>query len=324
MIGILCSDTKAETYSSRLQRLFKSFIQNNDNSIVVFTIDDIDLIDRKVYGYILQKSGLKNTSTALPPVIFNFSLQHKKNSIAKMRFLTRMQDISIINNVNRFNQPMIKQILLSSGSTAKYILPFNIYDRDKRDYIPADDKSYVVIPEKGSSMSKVIYGGQRKDIEYEKGSRCFKNSYICDYIDAVMEQKRWVFMEIPEMMEYDNMPVSVRIHMQRGNKGRWTIIGSNIYPEGAGEAEIYTSDLDYAALKISDYIGRFMPEMGICFVDLILDAQGKAYFLHFGGFDESLFYIINKKKSAQKFYNNLLAPKINKAGGGKGGRDYVG
>jgi hypothetical protein len=307
MIGVLCGDKGEKKYAEKLHSIYMQSGHQSDNNIVVFTISNINLRDRTVKGRLVSAADIKLVKTALPAVILNISVQRSGRDIKKLRILTEIRDITIINEVNRFDQWMIMEIMASSEPTKNYVLPHYIYDKKSRNFKPDDNQDYIVMPSRGSSLSRVIFTKPDSDTGQIGGSQYFRKGHICDYIDASLCQRRWIFMEAPDMMIQHNLPVIIRAYVQRGSGGNWNVLGGNIYPRmQEGKEDLYRK-IYKPSLEIITYISRFVPHLGFCHIDFVFDSEGNPYFLHFGGFD--VHFVLNQNRSREfynRFYTNLI------------------
>jgi hypothetical protein len=307
MLGVLCGDKGEKKYAEKIHSIYKQSGNEKDNNIVIFTISNIDFKDMTVKGRLVSGGDIKLVRTAIPRVILNVSVQRRGRDIKKLRRLAEFSDITLINEVNRFDQWMIMEIISSSELTKKYALSHHIYDKKARNYKPDDNKDYIVMPSRGSSLSRVIFTKPDSDTGQIGGSQYFRKGHICDYIDASLCQKRWIFIEAPDIMIQHNLPVIIRAYVQRGSGGNWNVLGGNIYPRMQEGKENLYRRIYKPALEIMNYITRFVPNLGICHIDFVFDSEGSPYFLHFGGFDTH--FILNQNRSKEfyhRFYSNLI------------------
>lgn len=305
MIGILCSCDKEKKYVEQLHSIVKDLRSIRDEAIVVFTIPNIDFSADTVNGSLISEKNIKNVQCPLPKIIFNMALQRDKLSVKGRKLLEDRRDIKFYNIINRYDQWMVMDLLSSSKITNKYILPYHIYDKQKRDYKPDENKSYIVMPAKGAKLSRVIFAQAEAGSNRIGGTQYFKKGHICDYIDASMCQKRWLFIEAPGLMLHNNHPIIERVHLQKINDTNWKLIESSIYPEES--KDVYDSNkIDKPALLVVKHIGKYLPYLSYCFIDFVLGSDGSPYFLHLGGFALDLFCKENSKDFYNKFYRNLL------------------
>lgn len=306
MIGVLCTDDKQKRYSSYLHKIVTGNRKLNDTPVIVFSISNIDFRNRIVSGSIVSERNIRHAKVPLPPVIYNFSMQKEKRNIKRLRNLASLAQTVMVNDVNRFDQSMIMEILLSSRDTARYVLPFYIYDKVEKDFKPDDEKDYLVMPSRGSSISRVIFAEQNPQSGHVIGSQYFRKGHICDYIDASLCQRRWIFIEIPGILTYNRLPMVIRSYVQRGANGEWTILTKSLYPGVMYKNSEASKMVDEASIEIINTIGNYIPGIGINFIDFMLDDKNHPHFLHFGGFDYRLLYRRENKNFFEDFYRNML------------------
>jgi hypothetical protein len=306
MIGILCSKDKKKEYIEQLYHFVKEQKSKRDESIIVFAISDIDFNGRKVNGSIISEEVIKEAQLPLPPVIFNMALQRDNPSVKGRKILEEMRGIKVINPINRYDQWMIMELLSASKATKSYVLPYHIYDKKTREFRPEENKSYITMPSKGAKLSRVIYAEPEKDSDRVGGTQYFKKGHICDYIDASLCQKRWIFIEIPELIVQHNHPVIARVYLQKSSERMWRILGENVYPDMEFENSTVYEKLEKASLIAVKQINNYVTALGYCFMDFIIDTEGNPYFLHLGGITQQFFSNNENKDFYKDFYRNLL------------------
>lgn len=306
MIGILCSNFKERAYAQKLHTLYQKLKGQYDSPIIVFTISNINFNNKTVSGSLVSGEKISRANVPLPPVIFNLAHQRDKDGIRRQRYLAGIADVTLVNQINRFDQWMIMEMLSVSRTTAKNLLPYHIYNKNARDFSPDDDKSYIAMPSRGASLSRIIYARTDPKSDSITGTQYFKKGHICDYIDASLCQRRWIFMEVPDILTHNNRPVIIRTYLQRGASKAWMVIGRNIYPRLKLEDSGLLKKVDEASLVAIRHISNFIPTMGHCFFDCILGSDDNPYFLHLGGFDQNFLYQRQGEMSYKQFYRNIL------------------
>lgn len=305
MIGILSSNEMEGEYAERLHYLFNSFRNESDESMIVFTINNIDLQNKVVSGTLISENKLRKARGPLPEIIFNFSLQKDDFGIKTRKALEELEEIKLINYINKFDQWMAMEILSASGKVKDYVLPYHIYNKAERNFRPDDHKKYITMPSRGASLSRVIYAEPDPHTDIVRGTQYFKKGHISDYIDASLCQQRWLFLEVPTLILKNNGPIVVRVFMQKSNPKNWATLGKSIYPQV--ELGISEKELNSAAVNIVEEMNKFMPSVGHCFIDFIISNEGKPFFLHVGGLDQYFLKEELSKEIYKKFYKNLLS-----------------
>ncbi|MDP4088593.1 MAG: hypothetical protein Q8930_04885 [Bacillota bacterium] len=306
MIGILCSNDMEEEYSKQLHSWFRDQRKEDDDNIVVFTIFNINLKEKMVKGSLISGKAVKSVEVPLPSVIFNFSLQKDDAAIKVRKALEEMEKVELVNYINKFDQWMIMDILSSFNSTRKYLLPYHIYDKAERNFRPVDEKSYIIMPSRGASLSRVIYAVPDPDSDRITGSQYFRKGHICDYIDASLCQQRWLFIEIPEIRIKANHPVVVRVYLQKLRPDIWSLLSRDVYLGTEAQFGSLFEEIDAAAMNGIFHINKYLPSVGHCFMDFILDSENKPYFLHMGGLDQYFFRAVREPDFCRRFYKNML------------------
>ena len=311
MIGILSSNDMEEEYAKILHSLFRKYKSSFDEDMIIFTTSNINLQKRLVSGTLISQGKLRNVQVPLPNIIFNFSLQREGAGIKVRKALEEMEGLKLINFINKFDQWMIMEIISSNDKVANYALPYFIYDKSKRNYRPEDDKKYLIMPSRGSSLGRLIYAEPDPDPDSDivRGSQYFKKGHICDYIDASLCQRRWLFIEVPDLVLSNNHPLICRIYMQKNSDNKWDLLKNVFYPD-SNVKEVEYLNLKYAekaARESIQEINNYLPSIGHCFIDIIFSQEGKGYFLHLGGLDRYFFKELLKGDIGKKFYKNMVS-----------------
>ena len=306
MIGILCSNENEEVFSERLHSLLKGIKRENDDNIIVFTILNIDFLEKTVKGSLISGKVIKVATVPLPSVIFNFSVQLKADCIKARKLLEEMEGIELVNNVNRFDQSMIMEILSASETTRKYLLPYYIYDKNLEGFKLNEYKQYIEIPLKGTSISRILYIKPQAASDKLIGNYYFEKEHIHGLINAALFQRKRILIEIPELVTNNYYPVIVRSYVQKKYGKNWSVIGRDIFPKHDLSNDISFEIINEVVLSSISYINNYMPALGECFIDLLLSNDGKAYFLHLGGIGETFFELEQDKDFYKIFYKNLI------------------
>jgi hypothetical protein len=307
MIGILCSNGDERGYAENFHTLFQKSKARDDQSIIVFTVASIDFTEKIVIGSMISAKKIEIVQVNLPSIIFNLSLQRDMNSIKGRKKLEEMKGITLINDVNRYEQSMIMDILYSSKVNQKYLLPYYIYNKAYRDFTPDENQAYITMPSRGASIGRVIYALPVPGSKWITGTQYFKKGQICDYIDASLCQSKWLFIEVPNLMAEHNHPIIVRSYMQKISEKNWTVLGRKVYQAVDIEDAELIKRIERASLTAINYLNYFLPSLGICYIDFIIDTDGNPYFLHFNGFEQDFFEQKQQESFYLNFYKNILS-----------------
>lgn len=311
MIGILSSNDMEEEYAKILHALFQNYKSSLDEDMVVFTTSNINLQKMEVSGTLITQDKLRTIQGTLPSIIFNFSLQRECSGIKVRKALEEMEAIRLINYINKFDQWMIMEMIASNDKVKNYLLPYFIYDKSKRDYRPQEDKKYITMPSRGASLSRVIYAEPDPDpgSDIVRGSQYFKKGHISDYIDASLCQRKWLFIEVPDLVLYNSHPLVCRIYMQKSNQNKWSVLKKVLFPNPNMKVpeNLNVKYAEKAAKNLIEEINNFLPSIGHCFMDMIFSQEGKGYFLHLGGLDQYFFKEVLKGDVCKIFYKNIIS-----------------
>lgn len=286
MIGILCNSNKIKKLSLTLQNFLNSY--RTDESFAVFSIDTIDLVNNTFNGYSVNNSKIEKLHSNIPSVIFNFSKQIRLKNTKKLRKLE--ETTNIVNASNNINQFMIMQILSSHDNLKKHVLPFKKIDKNTFPEDLSKEKNCLIIPKKFSSTSKLFY------IKLE--------NYL--YLDEDTLSKMGYIIKCPNLLTSDKKVVVFRTYFQKGNKGEWTLLVSSISTNKITLKTKVINQFQDLSLSIINYVSKFMPSLGNCFIDLIIDSEFNAYFLHAGGWGYNVIDYISKENLQNDFCNNLI------------------
>jgi hypothetical protein len=306
MIGILCSNENEEIFSGKFDSLFKDIKKENDDTIIVFTISNIDFLEKTVKGSLISGKVIKSVTVSLPSVIFNFSVQLKSDCIKARKLLEDMEGVELVNNVNRFDQSMIMEILSASETTIKYLLPHYIYDKNIEEFKLDKNKQYISIPLKGTSISKIFYKKPEIDSDKSIDSYYIEKGHVHGLMKASLFERKRILIEAPELLINNDQPVIVRTYVQRNYGKNWEVLGGNIFPECDLSKDVSFEKINEVALNSICYINNYMPTLGECFIDLLLSNDGKVYFLHLGGIGENFLELKQDKDFYKRFYKNLI------------------
>jgi hypothetical protein len=315
MIGILCTEGLERNYAEKFHLLFKQVGNKKHRKIIVFTISNIDFSENMVSGSLVSQEDITNVQIELPLIIFNLSVQRDMKGIKGRRKLEEMDEIILVNDSNRYDQCMIMDMLNSSKKTARYILPYHIYNKITREFEPPTDKSYIIMPSRGTSVSRVIHAIPKPNSDCVMGTQYFEKGHICDYIDASMCQKQWLFIEVPKLETSGNSPIIVRQYLQKNSGNSWRITGRNIYPIVEPKVGRFMERVNGASYMLIHHINKFLPSIGISYIDFILGVDGNPYFLHFSGFDQDFFDEKQDENFYKRFYRNLQSLSEDYLGG---------
>lgn len=291
MVGILCNRHREGTFAKYLHILFKPLIKRRNIPVIVFSIRNINFSEKTVFGSLISEEKIALVKTAIPFLIFNFAVQHTKLDIKKLRSLMELEDVSMINSANKYNQWAIMEMLSSGSKTKNYILPYKNYNKEDIYFNFLKNDNFILKPENGSHLSRIFYGKQ-SDSSFDLYNR-YGNQYchkfdIQSVIHPITRVGKWLLLKTPDLITYKNRLFIIRAYMQRGFNGDWGVLLKTTVAQNKIVYEKLGRKIDASSLQIIKYISCFIPDLGICFIDFVLDTGGTPYFLNFGGWDSKL------------------------------------
>jgi len=291
MIGILCNIRRERAIARYLHNMLKVVAKGRGVPVVVFSIPNVNLLEGTVFGSLVSGEKIKPVKVSLPKLIFNFAVQNRKSDIKKFRSLMEIENITLINATNQFNQLQIMEMLLSNSKTKIFILPYVNYSKEDAYANATENGNFILKPVNKQSLSRIIYS-KRVDYGLELYSlygcsSCHKRD-IQETVHSIVNKGKWMLLKTPSLVTYKNKIFIVRTYIQRKPDGDWEVILRTIISHDEIVNDNLAKRIDIASLQIIDCVNCFIPDIGICFIDFVLDLRGNPYLLNFGGWDERL------------------------------------
>lgn len=308
MLGILCSQKEEEVYRKHFYSLFHQITGYTDIPVIVSALSGINFLEKTVLGYEISGDSIKPVRASLPEVMFNLSITRKRHDLKKLRALAEIENIVLVNETNAFRQSMFMQILSSNECFSQYLLPHRELKREDTGYRFPINRSFLIKPDKGVNLSNIIYvnqAGTQSEIYYCGGIRKCGKPYTEGNIRPFITRRKWL-LGVPELITYNNQPLVIRVYIQKGTGGSWRVVLKDIYFNLFGTFDRYSEKLGPISLEFINYISNFIPGLGICFIDFILDTCNNPYFLNFGGWEHEL---LNKNRDGdfqKSLFINML------------------
>lgn len=301
MVGILCDSRKERVIARYFHKLTQAYDGNEAAAVIVFSLSNVNLFEKTVYGSLVSEKGIISIKTSLPLLIFNLAVQHKRSDMKKLRSLSEYDGMFLVNAANKYNQWSIMDMLLSGNKTRNYILPYTKYDKDDLCFDFSGIDKFILKPVKRSSLSGIIYGRQSNfgfDIYSIYGTQCYHRLDIQNAINPIIKGREYLLLKTPELITYRNNLLVIRVYIQKMFDGRWKILSKTSIPQDEDVNDVLSKKTDTSSLHIANYVNCFIPDLGICFIDFVLDMHGEAYFINLGGLDSDL---ITRKRNTEVF-----------------------
>lgn len=274
MLGVLCNRSSIAECISILRGLIGPALRQKEEAAVFFTLPQPGLQDGFVQGIVTTGTLVREGRVPIPEVVLNFARVRRRSDAKELRALNGQPATYVVNPTNRLNQLMAMEMLQSSETTCGLVAPYETVCRENAPgYLQGRD-SCVVIPESGTNLNLVVQAGR----DGQAMERAFDRM-----------PSRLIILELPEFSTNGNRLVVLRAHLQRSGDGQWRLLEHARTPKKPNAQVVPGSLVGEAALSIAGLVGKFIPRLGICFVDLTFDPDGSPFFLHLGGWDSRFF-----------------------------------
>jgi hypothetical protein len=305
-LGFLYHAKKQHHLYQHMLEQFSRYSKQYRLKTVLFSIDGINLDYHCIRGTILDGNTIREGLCDIPPLIYNFALFSRKENIRKMRTLRKMENITVINPVNRFDQGIIFEMLTALEGSHQFLLPSEALDPTiLTEWLQANDTLYL-LPEKTyvSPKAAVIKKTKKNNFIICIGNfeQVCESKDIQTYILKMVNNKNFRLMKGIPCMKKEKTPLEIRMYLQKGAEGTWTnplmVVKKGIFSQ---QEMISTSlknvqnmtnhqveSLTNLTLKIAEYFDFYIPFLGSCTLDFLLEEKGSPYLIYVAGFDQEL------------------------------------
>jgi len=290
MFGILCSHKKEKIFAESFHKLFKPLLRGKKTEIIIFSMQNTNLLEKTVYGSLISEENITSIKTALPPVIFNFAFQYSRADVKKFRSIMELEDVKLINSANQYNQFAIMEMISSDKKLKKYVFPFSYFKKEDLILNFTEFEHFILKTADNTNLSKLIYSKQTESQLEIYGKNGFQSCHrldIHDTIYPIVKKGKWIILKTPELLTYHNKLFVVRTYLQKSYNGEWKILLKSSLPHDKNFYEKFDKKINAISQQIISYINCFMPDLGFCFIDFALSLFGTPYFLNFGGWDNN-------------------------------------
>jgi hypothetical protein len=309
MVGILCGSGKEINLARTMSKIIMPDMKDRLTSIVVFSMPNVNLTDKTVYGCLISRETITILKTELPLLIFNFAVQHKKTDIKKLSNLLEIENLTLLNLANSFNQCSVMEMLSSDPQTQRYIMPYTNITMEvfNPDFIEAGN--FIIKPQNGSNRTKIIYGsnfGLEFNLYNWSGNQY---SHLVDIQNAIfptIRKGKWVLLKTPELMTYNNRLTTMRCYLQRNADGKWNVVLKTSISQNKRTHINSFMKIDDSLLQIMNCINCFISDLVFCSIDLIFGRDGTPYFLNLGGWKTLLPENKQNNILVKNLYQNMM------------------
>jgi hypothetical protein len=289
--------------------MFKSLSRETGITAVVFSLQNVNLSDNTVYGIVITGGQMKQMKTELPLIVFNLATQISRSDIKLLRRIAEIENLVLVNSTNRFSQSAIMEMLVSNESTQSCILPYNMLNIEDMDYVFSQANNFIVKPDYGSNQNKLIYARQSEygfDLFSRSGKQYYHRMDLQSLMHTIAGKKAYLFIKAPELVIYNDQLLVVRTYMQKCCNAHWKVLLKETFPQNIRIFRRYDNDVETLSREITECIGCFNPDNGICYIDFVISVQGKPFFLNFGGWDNRLLQKNISRNVKAELFENIL------------------
>jgi hypothetical protein len=307
--GFIYNAKKQQQIFQKMIDQFSKLSKEHNIRTVLFTLENLDLEEQVINGTIIEGDQVSQGFCELPPLIYNFALHSTKDKIEKMRNLRKMENIMVINPINRFAQGIIFEMLASLTGSQQILLPsVSLNTATLTEYLHKYDTLFL-LPEKTFHPPKAVVIKKTKENNYmicigQNGQIC-ENNDIVNYIQKMTNNKKHILMRGIECFQWENGPLEARIYLQKDANGEWSVTNittkNGIFSRNAFYhskisnilCEIYHNNnkeveetLVDVSLRIGGFLDFYIPFLGSCTLDYIFDENGCPYLIYVAGFEQ--------------------------------------
>ncbi|RBW69448.1 YheC/YheD family protein [Bacillus taeanensis] len=278
--------------------------------IVLFTIENLALEEQMIHGTMIDKDGVRQEYTELPSHVYNFALHSTLSKIEKMRNLRKMENVIVINPINRFIQSIVFEMLSSLPGSHQFLLPSaQLTDDILIDYLNHSETLFL-LPDKMFQQPKAVE--IKKTNHYTYKISVGQNTQIChqddllSYVKKMINAKKHILMKGIELFNTHEGPLEARVNLQKNREGEWSVSAisakcgifsrdlffeSNL-PSSVNKFFLHKkkdseSILVNTSLQIIRFLDFYIPFLGSCTLDYIFDEECRPYLVYVGGFEQS-------------------------------------
>jgi hypothetical protein len=324
--GFIYDAKKQQQIFQKMIDRFSKLSKEYNIRTVLFTLENLDLEEQAISGTIIEGDRVSQGFCELPPLIYNFALHSIGDKIEKMRNLRKMENIIVINPINRFIQEIIFEMLTSLTGSQQFLLPsVSLNTATLTEYLNKYD-SLFLLPEKTFHPPKAVIIKKTRKNNYmicigQNGQICEKND-IVNYIQKMTNNKKHILMRGIECFKWENGPLEARIYLQKGTDGEWSVTNimakHGIFSRNAvyhskisnilcdlyhNENKVVEETLVDISLRIGKFLDFYIPFLGSCTLDYIFDENYRPYLIYVTGFEQDQYVYHHMDSEAQA---NLL------------------
>lgn len=314
LVGLLYNESQQNYLNSILKNL-QELSESKNINIICFNLKNVNIQDGLVEGQLVVGSSITHCIVSIPKCTINIGHYSKSENINKIKQMHIMHDSIVVNPVNIFNQAVIFDVLSAMPDIKDCIPPVSTLSPSILSEYLLNSNMVFLLPERGHHSNVAIriekHSQNGKDnCSIKTGSSrqyCSENDLYA-YIKKMIGNKKYVAVQGKETLLWNDAPLEARVYVQKGIRGKWRVtemISKNeifykdsIYKDTVDELEKtllkvipnktgdIMQNLESYSLNICSYLDYYFLHLGNCTVDFIIDSEGNAFFIGFGGWDK--------------------------------------
>ncbi|MBE4909425.1 hypothetical protein IMZ08_15340 [Bacillus luteolus] len=307
-------------YPIKKERLFLQLITelqeislHYEMDIVLFPIEGINLETQSVEGTIISGLKVEKVITNIPKFIYNMTFHSQSSSVKKMRKLRRLENVMVINPINRFNQSILFDMFSSLLSKDQYLLHYDVFSPKTLMEFLNFYKGCLLLPEKGSAKDKVFWVNQQPEKENhyllsstDRSTECSEDE-LFGQIKKRIKSKKYMVIKPISPIKWMDTPLEIRVYVQKNGDGKWSVtdmVGkSEILAKESNVKHIaeklewtlqevsiqkpdnVLQDLTNLSVECCSLMDYYIPNLGTATLDFLVDQDCKPYLLYVKGWE---------------------------------------
>ena len=332
-LGFIVNAKKRRTMETMIG-CFEQLSEQHRVRIACFPLENVDPEELVVEGIVVAGSRKRQQCVKLPSFLYNFALHSTANDIDKMRTLRKMENITVINPVNRFNQSIIFEMLASLNSLQPYLLPSAPFTESTLNEFVDEYGTLFLLPDKSFRPPKAVTvqksGADRFMIRIGRyGFTCRKDELLSVLLKMTDNQKYVLMKGIERGREAKECDLcDATVCLQKDATGEWSVAKMakrgmfsagarsdetvNRWPDESfgGELDLMEQTLADVSLRIGKFLDFHIPFLGSCTLDYIFEGN-RPRLVYFGGFELRRLDSETQRNVVRAAFQYLLSLKTN-------------
>ncbi|EEG78872.1 YheC/YheD family protein [Dethiobacter alkaliphilus] len=303
-----------------MKQIMQEVARKYKKRMVLFTVNDIDLDKSKIDNAVLLDGSKEEVvNSQIPPLIFNFVLHSKTSSVSKMRKLRMAKHIKVINPINKFYQNVLFDMISGITQTNDFLLPYIMLTATSLKTFSKKHDRFYVLPQRAKKKCRAIVikkvNSNEDSEQYEIKLGNFRQVVVGEKLykslKKLVRDKKCMLVKDPLPVNWNYSPLEIRGYVQKNINGQWELLDliakkeifakDSIYDGSTGELaeillEIFPDQLSNLKKKIHDaaidaslILDFYIPNIGSCYFDFIVDLDANPYLLRVGGAEQENF-----------------------------------